>query len=563
MNCAVILLFFLLARQSPACAHANTEDELLQHLRTFLAASPPKTTSTRRYGRLSEADQDTWPSGLLIGAGVSACQAEGAYNLYGKAESILDHPQHMPGFVSPFSTDVAADHYHRFREDLAFAKQMKFTSHRFSISWSRVLPTGGVDNVNQEGVEFYTDYINEIINNGMEPMVTMLHFDQPYTLEKATGGWDSPAMIDKYVDYADFLFKTFGDKVKYWTTLNEPNMYCSYFRIITAENGQVDYSKFYQCIHNIILAHMKSYKLYEKKYRPTQNGMVGISTLMLPPTPETKTQEDQVAAEVFNQVYVGTLIHPIVFGDYPPVVRYLIDKRDADDGLGRQRLPAFTPEEKLILAEGVTDFIALNVYGGCTASYNRNKTAVSAAGILPGPSVEDIPFANINCSADFSKIDSSVMHNALIWMWNEYHVPIIISENGYGDSKHAGVNDAARAAYHSANLLSLVRTMKVYDVKVLAYYAWSLIDLFEFSSGYEGRPFGLVHVDYHNGSLNRTLKDSSKFFIRLHETGRVPFIPEPEPDNVSAGNALFASHEVLALVCGQLLVCGSWFQKHL
>ncbi|KAE8741337.1 hypothetical protein FOCC_FOCC013136, partial [Frankliniella occidentalis] len=163
----------------------------------------------------------------------------------------------------------------------------------------------------------------------------MLHFDQPYTLEKATGGWDSPAMIDKYV--------------KYWTTLNEPNMYCSYFRIITAENGQVDYSKFYQCIHNIILAHMKSYKLYEKKYRPTQNGMVGISTLMLPPTPETKTQEDQVAAEVFNQVYVGTLIHPIVFGDYPPVVRYLIDKRDADDGLGRQRLPAFTPEEKLIL----------------------------------------------------------------------------------------------------------------------------------------------------------------------------------------------------------------------
>ncbi|KAK3924835.1 Beta-glucosidase 42 [Frankliniella fusca] len=291
----------------------------------------------------------------------------------GKAESVIDHPQHLPGLVLPWSTDVAADHYHRFREDLAFAKQMKFTSHRFSISWSRVLPTGGADNVNKEGVQFYTDYINEVIKNGMEPMVTMLHFDQPYTLEKATGGWDSSAMIDKFVEYADFLFNTFGDKVKYWTTLNEPNMYCSYFRIITTENGAPDHSKFYQCLHNIILGHMKSYKLYEKKYRRTQKGMyvrkrtltttqkfphrstkitrkVGISALMMPAKPKTMNEEDLVAAETFLQVYVGTLLQPIVSGDYPPLVRYLVDKRDADEGLGRRRLPAFTPEEKELLS---------------------------------------------------------------------------------------------------------------------------------------------------------------------------------------------------------------------
>ncbi|KAK3931291.1 Myrosinase 1 [Frankliniella fusca] len=466
----------------------------------------------------------------------------------GKAESILDHPQHIPGFVVPWSTDVAADHYHRFREDLAFAKQMKFTSHRFSISWSRVLPTGGVDNINKEGVQFYTDYINEVIKNGMEPMVTMLHFDQPYTLELATGGWDSSAMIDKYVEYADFLFKTFGDKVKYWNTLNEPNMYCSYFRILMAQSVAPDNSKFYQCLHNIILAHMKSYKLYEKNYRQTQKGKVGISVLMLPPTPKTKNEEDLVAAETFNQVYVGSLVQPIVSGDYPPLVRYLVDKRDADEGLGRHRLPAFTPEEKEILAEGVTDFIALNVYGGCTASYRHNESAIPNPALLPGPSAEDIPFADIDCSSDFGQIDESVMHNALIWIWNTYHVPIIVAENGYGDSKHAGVNDQARAAYHSANLRALVQSIREYGVKVLAYYTWSLIDVFEFSAGYDGRPFGLVHVDYQNGSLNRTLKNSAQFFIQLNETGRVPFVPAPrEPDDTSAGTAFSVSLEVFFL----------------
>ncbi|KAE8751261.1 hypothetical protein FOCC_FOCC002089 [Frankliniella occidentalis] len=316
--------------------------------------------------------------------------------------------------------------------DKLFPNNTDFTSHRFSISWSRVLPTGGVDNINQKGVQFYKDYIDKVIENGMEPMVTMLHFDQPIAVENATGGWGYPAMVDKYVEYADFLFETFGDKVKYWNTINEPNMYCNYFGQImnSIDMGQKGQMDLYPCLHHIVLAHMKTYHLYRKKYQSKQKG----------------------------------------------------------------------------------------------------------------PVASDMPFVELSGIGEFGQVDESFMHNGLTWVWNTYHVPIIISENGYGDSNQAGVHDTVRAAYHSANLRSLVRTMKEYDVEVLAYYAWSLLDLFEFRSGYFLRPFGLIHVDYQTGSLNRTLKDSAQFFIDLATTGKIPYV------EVSAGSSLTPIGKLLLVV---------------
>ncbi|KAK3931545.1 Beta-glucosidase 42 [Frankliniella fusca] len=464
----------------------------------------------------------------------------------------MDWAQHLPGSFLNFgeNADVAADHYHRFREDLDLAKDMKFTSHRFSISWSRVLPTGGTDNVNEEGVKFYKDYIDKVISNGMEPMVTMLHFDQPLTVEKATGGWAYPEMIDKYVKYAEFLFQTFGDKVKYWNTINEPNMYCNYFGVfsslITPGTVPKEENQFHRCLHNIILAHMRSYKLYKEKYEPTQNGKVGTSVLMWPAVPNTTQSQDVMAAETFNQVFAGTLLHPLVFGDYPPIVRYLAGIRDKEDANSEPLLPQFTAEEKAILAGGVTDFIALNLYSACNIRYNANASASGGKmATLLGPVMKEMPFVEVIGLGDFSQVDESLMKNALIWTWGTYHVPIIIAENGYADTKHAGVNDTARAAYHSTNLRSLVRTVKEYGVEVLAYYIWSLLDVFEFTAGYSQRPFGLIHVDYKTGSLNRTLKASAQFFIELNETGRVPYVPVPGEGTASLSTTSFVTTELL------------------
>ncbi|XP_052125201.1 myrosinase 1-like [Frankliniella occidentalis] len=533
------LLVFLLCLRCLQVLVAAPQDagqhhSLLHDLRAALAVSPPKVPLPRV--RADTADQDVWPKGLLLGAGVSALQSEGASLEDGKGESMMDFAVNFPGLFSD-NVSVAADHYHRFREDLDLAKEMKFTSHRFSIAWSRVLPTGGVDNINEKGVQFYKDYIDKVISNNMEPMVTMLHFDQPILVDNTTGGWGHSGMIDRYVDYAEFLFRTFGDKVKYWNTINEPNIYCNYFRTLLGDLDPVqEGDQYYKCMHNIAVAHAKTYHLYKQKYEAKQKGKVGISVVVWPSSPKTTQSEDVMASEIFNQLYVGTLIHPVIFGDYPPVLRYLVDKADAENGLSESRLPAFTPEEKKLLAGGVTDYIAVNVYSRCTASYNRNKTSGAEQSILLGPVMKDMPFVEVTGVGNFDVTEESLMQDALLWIWRTYHVPIIITENGYGDQKHVGVKDTVRAAFHSANLRSLVRTMKEYDVEVLAYYVWSLLDVFEFSAGYTGRPFGLIHVDYESGTLKRTLKDSSKFFIDLATSGRVPYVSVPDERGTSTGS---------------------------
>ncbi|KAE8741668.1 hypothetical protein FOCC_FOCC012789 [Frankliniella occidentalis] len=511
MRCLLTCLLCLHGLQGLLGAATGRDVDLLLDLRRALDASPTKTTLTKRHVRSNDTDtdQDIWPKNVLLGAGLSACQAEGAWDKYGKAESIIDWVQHVPGnTLFPENAEVAADHYHRYTEDLALAKQMKFTSHRFSISWSRVLPTGGVDNINEQGVQFYKDYIEEVINNGMEPMV------------------------------------------KYWNTVNEPNMYCNYFPtimyLVGARPNEDD--KIYHCMHNIIIAHMKTYQLYTKKYKEKQKGKLGTSVLMWPATPKTTQSEDVMAAETFNQVFSGALLHPLVFGDYPPVLRYLVEKRDAEKGLTQPRLPSFTAEEKEILAGGVTDFIALNVYSGCDASYNPNKTDNSKQSLLLGPVLQDMPFVDVSDFGGFGLRelgDEALMHDALIWIWSTYHVPIIISENGYGDTQGVGVNDTVRAAYHSANLRSLVRTMNEYGIDVLAYYAWSLLDVFEFTGGYFLRPFGIIHVDYKTGSLNRTLKDSAQFFIDLYTTGRVPYVTLPPEKGASGSTSPFIAAGML------------------
>ncbi|KAK3924750.1 Cyanidin 3-O-glucoside 7-O-glucosyltransferase (acyl-glucose) [Frankliniella fusca] len=484
-------------------------------------------------GNVPATDEEdyTLPSGLLIGAGVSALQTEGAWDEEGKAESAADWVMDVLNWSG---RKVAADSYHRYKDDVKKAAELKLSLYKFSISWARVLPTADASAPNEKGVAFYNNLIDAIIENGMKPMVTMYHFDHPKVLEDQFKGWQDSKMAEKFAEYAGFLFKTFGDRVEHWITINEPNMYCAYFNelFIAAKFRKPEEVDPYTCIHNNVLAHMKAKQIFKKQ---GLKGKIGYSTLLMYAKPATTSPEDIYAASAFNELHAGSSLHPVVYGDYPQVYKNIV---------GEKRLLKFTEDEKAELV-GSADFIGLNIYFGAEASFNRfnNATGGGMTDKFLGQMSQDISFVDVSIAAKggaaavFTTIDPDVMRNALLWTHENYKIPIVITENGYGDVLGLGVHDKQRAAYHSAFLRMLVTTVKNYDVSVIAYSAWSLIDSFEFSAGF-GRPFGLVHVDYEHGTLDRSLKDSSQFWIDLKEKGYVPYInPDGDSTTISPGDS--------------------------
>ncbi|KAK3920783.1 Myrosinase 1 [Frankliniella fusca] len=441
-----------------------------------------------------DADLNKLPKGFLIGAGVSATQAEGSWKEDGKAESVIDHLVQNYRSMYAETNEVSAEHYKYYKEDLALAKELGLTSHRFSISWSRIFPTGEKSNPNPKAVTFYKDYIQAIKDNGMKPFVTMYHFDHPFSLEKETGGWTNTTMVEKFVEYAEFLFEQFGNEVEYWSPINEGNMYCIYVPPELGASGieHYDPNSFYQCLHNTILAHARVYRLYREKFYAKQNGKVGISVLMWPATPNSSDYKDTVAADIFNELFSGTAVDPVVHGDYPPLSRYVIDKRSSEQGLKSSRLPHFTEEEKALLVNGgpSSDFVALNLYSGYKVEYVANVSDHGnnlMANMLLQPVLSDMEHVKVLSGGTFDLLDKDLMRTALLWSYNRYHLPIIITENGYGDRKGHGIHDyESRAEYHRANIGGLVRTSNEFNIPIISYHAWSLIDVFEFSSGYEG-----------------------------------------------------------------------------
>ncbi|KAJ1528950.1 hypothetical protein ONE63_007318 [Megalurothrips usitatus] len=479
--------------------------------------------------RIDDSSRFEVPEGLLLGAAVMAVQTEGAWNASGKSESAADRLFHTLRETFPESHDTAADSYHRYKEDVAMAAQLKLKLFKFSMSWSRILPTADATKNNSAGVQFYHDLIKEIKSNGMTPMVMMNNLDHPQILEDQFQGWQSPKMIEKFTEYAGFLFDEYGQEVPLWASINEPIMYCSYFNILFARakvHKTATSEDMYTCIYHTILAHKEAYKIFkEGRQRGKYVGQLGFTALLMYAQPASTSAEDVYASHVYNQVLTGTLLNPVVHGDYPQISK---------DILG-SKLPQFTPGEKTDLIDS-TDFIGLNVYFDYTVGYKRANRSVrdnyNDLGFNPMLEAvhmmrQDLPFVEVfGGQASFSDIRPEVMKAGLLWTHSSYKKPVIICENGFGDINGYGVHDHQRAAYHSAALRTLVTTVKDFGVKVLAYNAWSLIDSFEFTAGYS-RPFGLVHVDYKSGSLNRTLKDSSSFWIEMADTGVVPHV-QPE-----------------------------------
>ncbi|KAK3224016.1 hypothetical protein Dsin_011041 [Dipteronia sinensis] len=325
-------------------------------------------------------NRSSFPAGFVFGAGASAYQNEGAAHIDGRKPSIwdtfaMDQPEKI---LDHSNGDVANNFYHRYKEDIALMKKIGLDSFKFSISWPRILPEGRISGgVNQQGVDFYNHLINELISNGIEPFVTLFHWDLPQTLEDEYGGFLSPKIVKDFGEYADFCFKEFGDRVKYWITVNEPNIF-SEFGYATGLMAPGRCSKYigncstgnsatepYIVTHYLILSHATAVKLYREKYQISQKGLIGISIQSSWIVPKFQTIASKKAASRALDFTFGWIMDPITNGNYPKSMQILVG----------DRLPKFTESESEFVKSSV-DFIGLNYY---TAIYADNLTSSSSS----------------------------------------------------------------------------------------------------------------------------------------------------------------------------------------
>ncbi|XP_052123861.1 lactase/phlorizin hydrolase-like [Frankliniella occidentalis] len=431
--------------------------------------------------------------------------------------------------------NVTADSYHRYKEDVAMAATLKLQVYRFSVSWPRVLPEGDTSKINQDGVNYYNNLINELIKNNIQPMITMNHFDYPLATLKKTGGWANKAIVPAFREYADFLFKTFGDRVRLWTTINEANYYCMNFALLPVPGLYTpQVGDDYKCVHHTILAHMEAYRVYEEKYRKTQGGKIGAAALTLWCRPNSTAYEDIQAAERGNLFALGSIYHPVVYGDYPTALKERrVAHYSALEGRSSSRLPSFTDEERARL-KGSADFLCFNAYMGTTVADGTKQPRPAGGGTIQSDrdAAEVASDTRPGHFGDlFMRANPWVLRDAPLWIRDNYNnTPLFITENGWADErgkadpKSDPLDDEPRVGYHSVYLQELIRVATEENVNVMGYLVWSLIDAFEWTAGYT-RKFGLVHVDYENGSLNRTIKKSAWFFQELGTNRRVPKVP--------------------------------------
>ena len=448
-----------------------------------------------------------FPNDFIWGSATSSYQIEGAYNKDGKGPSIWDAFCKIPGKVANMDTgDLACDHYHKMKEDVAMMKSLGLKAYRFSIAWPRILPDGTSQNINQKGIQFYSDLIDELLANDIEPWVTLYHWDLPLALQFEVDGWLGPKIPDLFAEYAELCFEHFGDRVKNWITINEAWVIAilGYGQGVFAP-GRISNSEPYLAGHHILLAHAKAVDVYRKKFQTTQKGKIGITNNCDWREPLTDSIEDKAAAQRAVEFFLAWFADPIYFGKYPDV---MIER------LG-DRLPQFT-EEEIKLVKGSSDFFGLNHYTTSYASeagQNLEKGTIYGNGGLS----ED---QDVNLKVD-PKWEKTSMKWSIVpwgcqklleWIADRYDNPILyITENGcaFNDRIENGeVNDQARLDFVKGYLEACHQAIQN-GVNLKGYFLWSLMDNFEWASGYEKR-FGMTYVDFK--TLERTPKKSAYWY---------------------------------------------------
>ncbi|CAH1444511.1 unnamed protein product [Lactuca virosa] len=462
-----------------------------------------------------------FPDGFLFGVATSAYQIEGAYLEDGKSLNNWDVFALSPGNIENGDNGfIADDHYHRYLEDINIIQSLGVDAYRFSISWSRVLPRGRFGDVNPNGIMFYNKILDNLLLRGIRPFVIIYHYDFPQVLEDRYGSWLSPLMQKDYVHFAETCFKNFGDRVKDWFTMNEPNL----FTQMGYEKGTYPPSRcsppFGNCssgnsdieplivMHNMLLAHGKTVKLYRRDYQHEQGGSIGIVVDCFMYEPLTDNDFDQEAANRILAFNIGWALDPLFLGDYPSEMRkYLGDQ-----------LPRFSSDERKFMKDGI-DFIGVNHYAtlyakDCIHSICSLTGSRAIQGFVDASKERDgIPIGAPTGLGSLRVVPRGI-GEVIDYLKKRYHnKPMFVTENGYSDPK---VNDQVqnilqdfdRIEFHKMYMSSLAQAIRD-GADVRGYFVWTLMDDFEWRLGYTPR-FGLYYVDHQ--TLNRIPKLSAKWY---------------------------------------------------
>ncbi|AHV96514.1 GH1 family beta-glucosidase [Paenibacillus sabinae] len=440
-----------------------------------------------------------FPQDFIWGAATASYQIEGAYDEDGRGMSIWDTFARIPGKVENMDNgDVACDSYHRFREDIAFMKELGVKAYRFSIAWPRIFPEG-TGELNPEGLAYYDALVDALLENGIEPVCTLYHWDLPQTLQDA-GGWENRATVDAFAEYAKTLFRALGGRIKTWITINEPwcvSFLSNYLGVHAP--GNMDLQLAVTVSHHLLLAHGMAVRTFRELEIPGEIGFAPNVTWM---EPYSSRKKDTDACKRENGWFIEWFMDPVFKGEYPSfLVKWFREKGAV--------VPALEGDLELIREK--IDFLGINYYSGSVAKYGEQAGLMACEPVDMGYARTDIGWP----------IYPEGFYKALSYIGGRYgDIPIYITENGacYNDGPDRGiVADQKRIDYLYQHLLQLHRSIGS-GIPVKGYFAWSLLDNFEWAFGYSMR-FGLIHVDY--DTLVRTPKDSYYWYQDVIETGEV------------------------------------------
>lgn len=442
-----------------------------------------------------------FPKQFLWGASTSAYQVEGAAFSEGKKASqqdILTQKAHEKyGFAT---SEVASDHYHKFKEDIALMKEMGFTTYRFSLSWSRIFPDG-VGDINPKGVQFYHDLLDELKKNDIEPIVTIYHYDLPWALVEKYNGWLDRQIVEDFEYYARFVINEFKDKIKYWTTINEQSIIVQYWtkKNFIPEELRSDDQLRYQANHYMNLAHAIACKLVHEL---VPGGLVGSAIGYSPIYPLSSKSEDVMAAQNANDLHNNYYLDIYFKGIYNKAAMSYLKQ----SGIA----PIIEPGDMEIIKQGESDFLALNYYlsecaRGCSEKGERRFMGVNMTGkkgeidgyerqpgfyqMCKNPKLE---------TNDWDwPIDPIGLEYILRDIYTRYNKPLMITENGLGAydelTSDGKIHDDYRINYLREHIKAVKRSID-YGVEVIAYCPWSAIDLLSTTNGVEKR-YGFIYVD--------------------------------------------------------------------
>jgi beta-glucosidase len=437
-----------------------------------------------------------FPPDFLWGAATSAYQVEGSPLADGAGPSIWQRFSRLPGKVqNGDSGDIACDHYRRFRDDVRLMKELGLQAYRFSIAWGRVFPQGR-GRRNERGLDFYRQLVECLREHGIEPFVTLYHWDLPQALDDL-GGWANRDSAEWFADYAHAMFRALDGDVKLWTTLNEPWVVAheGYLRGTHAP-GHASLTETPRVSHNLLRAHA----LAARAFRADGQGQIGLVVNLEPKHAASESATDRMAVAHAHAYMNRQYLDPLFLGAYPEEMA----------GIFGDAWPSFPDEEMKLLREPF-DFLGVNYY---TRSVNRHDPAA--------PPLHASPVWQ--AGAEYTQMEweefPAGLTEALLWVKRRYgDIPLYVTENGaaFDDPPpHDGrLEDPRRVAYLRSHL-GAVRAALEQGVDVRGYFAWSLFDNFEWSHGYS-KTFGLVHVN--PATQQRTPKDSALFYRDVIASG--------------------------------------------